>query len=290
MIEDIFNEKIDPTGILNYIKEVSDFYIGSEKIHLKRILVNSYMHVDETPINIYGTNQYVWVFTDGKHVVLKLTETREIASVQGILKNYQGILISDFFSGYDSLDCLHQKCWVHLVRELNNNLWESPFDSDFRGFVSDVRDLMVPIMIVIKKNGVKKRYLSKFQKDVTEFYEQKIYNRNYKSELCIKFQKRFKKYRESLFLFLKENDLPWHNNEAERVVIHLKRQNDISRIFYENPTKNYLKLLGIFLTCQLHNKPFLPFLLSGEKDILNFRKSKKPQKDLRPYNNNYELR
>jgi hypothetical protein len=48
--------------------------------------------------------------------------------VTEFLKDYKGILISDFYSAYDSLNCIHQKCLVHLIRDMNDDLWKSPFD------------------------------------------------------------------------------------------------------------------------------------------------------------------
>ena len=61
---------------------------------------------DETRINILGANWYGWVFTNGEYVVFKLTETRETTIVHELLAGYTGILISDFYGGYDSVDCV----------------------------------------------------------------------------------------------------------------------------------------------------------------------------------------
>lgn len=85
---------------------------------MKRIQTSPFVHVDETKINIQGVDQYVWVFTDGNYVVLKLTKTREASIVHEILSNYYGVLISDFYPGYDSVKCKQQKCWVHLLRDI----------------------------------------------------------------------------------------------------------------------------------------------------------------------------
>ena len=65
-----------------------------------------------------------WVFTDGKYVSFKLTATREATLVHEFLRNYKGILISDFYPGYDAVRCRQQKCWVHLIRDLNDDLWQ----------------------------------------------------------------------------------------------------------------------------------------------------------------------
>src|SRR5438128_10955353 len=53
-----------------------------------------------------------------KYLPMKLTETREATIAHEFLINYNGILISDFYPGYDSVRCRQQKCWVHLIRDL----------------------------------------------------------------------------------------------------------------------------------------------------------------------------
>jgi Transposase IS66 family len=55
------------------------------------------------------TIHYVWVFTDGTHVVFRMTETREAVIVHEFLSDYQGILISNFYPGYDAVKCRAQK-------------------------------------------------------------------------------------------------------------------------------------------------------------------------------------
>src|SRR5438094_463017 len=81
------------------------------------------------------TTQYVWTFTTDKYVIFQLSKTRESTIAHEFLKNYDGILISDFYSGYDAITCRQQKCWVHLIRDLNDDLWKYPFDSEYETFV-----------------------------------------------------------------------------------------------------------------------------------------------------------
>jgi hypothetical protein len=99
--------------------------------------------MDETTINIEGTSQYVWVITDGTHVIFKLSENREATIAHELLSGYSGVLCSDFYGGYDSVPCVQQKCWVHLIRDLNENLRKSPFDTEYEKFVCAVGELIV---------------------------------------------------------------------------------------------------------------------------------------------------
>jgi hypothetical protein len=71
-----------------------------------------------------------------------MTETRETIIVHEFVSDYEGVLISDFYPGYDSVTCKQQKCLVHLIRDLNNDLWDSPFNSEFEEFVFEVKNLL----------------------------------------------------------------------------------------------------------------------------------------------------
>jgi hypothetical protein len=72
---------------------------------LTRILQSSAIHLDETKISILGMHQQVWVITNGRDVVFRLTETRETGFLQELLVGYRGVLVSDFYGGYDAITC-----------------------------------------------------------------------------------------------------------------------------------------------------------------------------------------
>lgn len=272
VLEDQFNEKISEGTVVNFLKYFADYYTDTERILMQHILDSPFVHVDETKINIQGIDQYVWVFADEHHVVFRLTETREATIIHDLLYDYEGVLISDFYPGFDSAQCRQQKCWVHLIRDMNNDLWGAPFDGEYEAFVLEVRSLILPIMEAVQKYGLKKRNLNKFRRSVEKFYDKVIVGRHYKSELTLKYRTRFVRYRESLFTFLEQDGIPWHNNVAERALRHLAVQRKISGTFFESKVHQYLILLGIMQTCRFQDKPLLKFLLSSEKDVDSFKK------------------
>jgi predicted RecB family nuclease len=271
---EMFGESIGLQSVNNFLNYFAVQYSDCETILLERILLNPFVHVDETSINIRGLNQYVWTFTDGKNVIFKLTQTREADIVHKTLCEYDGVLISDFYGGYDSVNCKQQKCWVHLLRDINDDLWKSPFDNEYEAFVLETKEFILPIFEAIYKYGLKKRHLSKFKKEVDRFYKNNINNRSYHSELAVKYQKRFERYQESLFTFLEYDSIPWHNNTAERALRHIAIQKKISGSFFESGATSYLILLGIMQTCRFQEKSFLKFLISGEKDVDAFKSPK----------------
>ena len=79
----------------------------------------------------------------------------------------------------------------------------------------------------------------------------------------MRFKDRFQRYKESMFLFLEEDSIPWNNNTGERALRHLAVQRKISGFFFKSFASRYLVLLGIAQTCKFQEKSFLKFLLSG---------------------------
>jgi len=273
-LADTFNESASTDTIVRSITYFAEQYSDTEAILLQKILKSSFVHVDETTININGAVQYIWVFTDGKHVVFRLTETRQSTIVHEYFSNYSGVLISDFYAGYDAVNCRQQKCWAHLMRDLNDDLWKEPFNEELEVFVLRVKDLILPIFKATRKYGLKKRHLNKFRKSIEVFYKKNIDDKIYKFEVTTKYQKRFIRYRNSLFTFIEEDGIDWHNNMAERAIKPVIIQRKISMSLWKSGTETYLLLLSIAQSCKLQNKSFLKFLVSQEKEVDEFKSPK----------------
>ena len=122
--------------------------------------------------------------------------------------------------------------------------------------------------------GLKAWHLRKFSKDVERFYDKNVFGRQYTSEAALKYQKRFDRYRESLFTFLTQDGIPWENNMAERAIRQLAVQRKISGSFFKRVALQYLLLLAISQTCRFQEKSFLKFLLSKETDLDQFQQTR----------------
>ncbi len=274
VMEHLFGVGMSEATVVNFLRYLAGYYKATEAAILQAMLKSEFVHVDETRINIQGVDHYVWVFTDGRHVFFRMTETREADVVHQVLSGYEGVLVSDFYPGYDSVPCRQQKCLVHLIRDLNDDLWKAPFDREFEAFVLEIRTLLVQILDAIDRHGLKAWHLRKFEKSVERFYVRNIVGKDYASELAAKYRKRFQRYRESLFTFLGQDGIPWNNNMAERAIRQLAVQRKISGTFFKNVAPQYLLLLAIAQTCRFQEKSFLKFLLSKERDVDQFRRSR----------------
>jgi len=49
-----------------------------------------------------------------------------------MLKNFSGVLVTDFYAAYNAVECPQQKCLIHLIRDLNEELLKHPYDEGLR--------------------------------------------------------------------------------------------------------------------------------------------------------------
>ena len=233
------------------------------------------IHADETKISLKDRSCYVWVLTSMEAVVYVFTETRESDYIKILLKNFQGVLVSDFYAGYESIDCPQQKCLIHLIRDFNNELYKHPYDNELKQVADSFAKLLRPMIETVDHYGLKKYHLNKHVSSVEEYYKKLSYT-ELKSETAKTFKKRLEKNEKVLFTFLQYDDVPWNNNNAEHAVkSFVMLRHIIKGVTTEKGLKDYLILLSICQTCKYRGLDFLYFLRSGEKDIDVFAASQK---------------
>jgi predicted RecB family nuclease len=234
---------------------------------LKKILRGVLIHADETQVKLKKNIGYVWVFTSLEEVVYIYAPTRRGDLVVDLLKHFKGVLVSDFYSAYDSLGCLKQKCLIHLIRDMNDDLLNEPFNEEIKSLVAGFAALLKPMIETINRFGLKTRFLRRHKKDVERFFRF-LSRHEYHTETANRCKTRLEKNRMSLFTFLDYDGVPWNNNNAEHAVkAFAMLRRDFAGVSTENGVRDYLILLSVCETCRVKGVSFLDFLRSGEKDI-----------------------
>ena len=181
--------------------------------------------------------------------------------------------MSDFYAGYDGMECPQQKCLIHLIRDLNEALLKHPYDDDLKEQARSFTDLMTAIVRTIDRHGLKARFLKKHLNSVERFYRELSIMRP-ASEVAHKCKDRFERNREGLFTFLRYDDVPWNNNNAEHAIkAFAMLRHVIKGVTTEKGLREYLVLLSVCETCKYRGVDFLNFLRSGERDIDAFAKT-----------------
>ena len=195
--------------------------------------------------------------------------------IQEKLKEFKGVLVSDFYAAYDSIQCPQQKCLIHLLRDLDGDLHKQPFNEELRNIVDEFAKLLKAMIVTIDRFGLKARFLRKHKVSVKQFYH-RLSKQEYKTSIAVKYRKRFEKNRDRLFTFLDYDGVSWNNNNAEHAVKAFARlRSSLHGASTENGLSDYLILLSIYETCNYKDVSFLEFLRSGEKDIDVFTQQNK---------------
>jgi hypothetical protein len=248
-----------------------------EKI-LQHINTGGLAHADETRVTVAGKSCYVWIFTNQEEAAFVYSESREARTAQEVLRGFQRVLVSDFYAGYDSIDCAQQKCLIHLMRDLNDDLHKQPFNEEMKDIASAFATLLQPMVKTIDRYGLKRRYLQKHKNAVKVFFDA-LSKRDFHTEVAVGYKNRFERFQEKLFTFIEHDGIPWNNNNAEHAVkAFVRLRNAIGGASTSKSIREYLVLLSVSETCKYKGINFLDFLRSDCKDIDDFAVGRKERR------------
>jgi Transposase IS66 family len=268
-----------PRGWSNKMKAAAaEFYRSTYDNLLKRLCSGRLLHVDETSVSVKGVSCYVWVLASMEEVAYIYTATREGDTIQALLKDFSGVLVSDFYAAYDAINCPQQKCLIHFIRDLNSAILKHPYDVGLKRLAGDFSGLLKSMVETVDRRGLKRRFLGKHRSSVHRFYS-RLADCIVTSEAAEKLVSRLQKNRNKMFTFLDFDNVPWNNNNAEHAV---KAFASVRRVI-EGPTtekglRDFLVLLSVCETCKCKNVDFLEFLRSGTKDIDDFATNGRKQR------------
>jgi predicted RecB family nuclease len=277
-IDQFFGIDLSRGSVGRFKKSAADFYKSTYNKIFRNLVQSPLVHVDETKVSLNGRSEYVWVLANQEHVGYFGSQNREGEKLQGILKRFKGVLVSDFYSVYDSFECPQQKCLIHLMRDLNDDLLREPFNEELKSVANGFAFLVKSIVETIDRYGLKCRFMRKHKREVTRFYRW-LSKTRFGTEVGVGYKKRFEKNKEKLFTFLDYDDVPWNNNAAEHAI---KAFATLRRVFGGGSTdtgiQEYLILLSVCETCRYRRINFWEFLCSGCKDVDTYFKGHLPHR------------
>ncbi len=229
------------------------------------------IHGDETKVKLkHSILGYVWVLTRTEIVVYLYHPTRDGTFLKETVGDFAGVLVSDFYSAYDSVTCHQQKCHLHLMRDINDDLLQQPFDEELKELARRYTLTLKPMVETIDKHGLRTKFLSKHKRDAEGFLDW-VAKREVTSEVAQGYKSRIEKYGERLFTFLDYDGVPWNNNNAENALkLVASRRRLFGTSVSEAGLKDYLVFLSIYQTLRRKGISLLRFLLSGETDLEKF--------------------
>lgn len=106
---------------------------------LQQVRGSPVVHADETGWREDGVNGYVWSFSTPDTRIYVRNQSRGHAVPQSVLGDaYKGVIVSDFYGGYNYHLGEHQRCWVHLLRDLQELVEKNPDNASVKRWTGKV--------------------------------------------------------------------------------------------------------------------------------------------------------
>jgi hypothetical protein len=262
----LFDLSLDRHEAYRIKSAMAEEYMPTYRGILRQIAEGGLVHADETKGVVKGSGHYVWVFANLTTVAYVYSESREAAILEDVLDGFNGVLVSDFYAAYDSMPCAQQKCLIHMMRDINEDLHRNPFDEELKEIAGRFGALLREIVETIDTHGLKARHLGKHSKSAAGFIEH-VVAMKCATEAGLALKKRIEKNRDKLFTFLDYDGVPWNNNNAEHAVRAFTRLRNGISTNTPKGTREYATLLSIQQTLRCRGMSFLEFMRSGRMGI-----------------------
>lgn len=179
---------------------------------------------DETSWREDGHNGYIWSVNTPTIRYYEYHQSRAGKIVTELVgENYQGVLGSDFYAGYNAHLGLHQRCWVHFLRDVHDLKKRHPTNQDLLTWskkVKDIYDRAVasvgpdPALPPAKQEAARRAQQRAFEQELWAVCAPYAHTKAPMHTLC----ERVERFLPELFVFVAIPGVPAHNNLAERSV------------------------------------------------------------------------
>ena len=190
-----------------------------------------YVHMDETGWREDGQNGYIWCMVTDRPQLTRYFEYHQSRAGQVakemLGEQFTGVLVSDFYNAYNIYPGRHQRCWVHLLRDLAELREAHAEDVETIAWCIGVKNLyFLAVELAEQAQSASER-----RQSVTRLVEMTrqfglIYTQC--DHPCQALAKRLLRHMDELFLFVQYPGLSANNNLAERTLRPLVIQRKIS--------------------------------------------------------------
>jgi transposase len=211
--------QLTPGGLVHMWDRLQEvLYPWYEQIKAQA-LASMTLFADETGWRVMGKTWWLWCFTTANETCYLIDRCRGSPLLRKFFKReFQGILITDFWGAYNAIDCMaKQKCIPHLLRDmLSVEKYQKPGRS-WKIFAKRLRRLLRDAMRLSKHSERSAPdYESKRQRIHARL--QKLIERSWKDKNARRLVKRLRRHAQELFTFLDHPEVPYDNNTAERAI------------------------------------------------------------------------
>src|ERR1700742_2232181 len=235
----------------------------------RQIRGSTVVHGDETGWREDGRNGYVWSFSTDRLRYFVYHKSRAGSVVKEVLgEEFEGVVVSDFYGGYNVHLGLHQRCWVHLLRDIHELKEKHKKDQSLSKWAAKVKALYERAkgylgpsrkLGAVEQQGERVRRQREYEQELLKVCRPHLRKKRVQSRLC----ERIERFLPELFVFVADPRVPSDNNAAERSVREVVVSRKISggtRSESGSATKSILA--SLFGTWRLQGRDFYQCCLS----------------------------
>jgi transposase len=209
--------------LLHRIRDAAQPVLNSLKAQVR---ASPAVQADETGWREDGINGYIWSVSTPSIRYYESHHSRAGEVVKQLIgENFQGVLGSDFYAGYNIHQGLHQRCWVHFLRDVHDLKDDFPHNEELRSWAKDVKAIYEQAVAWSEQPldpRLSPRQLDRMRVAQQHVFEQQLW------KLCQPYAhttapqhtlcERVEHFLPELFVFVAVPGVPAHNNLAERSV------------------------------------------------------------------------
>ena len=233
MCADLFGYSVSEATVVAARERCADNLEGFMQVTGERLGNAAVLHADETGMRVEGKTVWLHSLSNAEYTLYHIDPKRSYDAIErmGILRNYSGWLVHDFWPAYFRLLCNHAMCNQHIVRELTY------FEEKY-SWAASMKALLL--------QGCEKpleHTFEQWQQAYSKILEEGSAEIDFKPEKNRK-QKgraprpkelnlldRLNRHQSGVLAFLKEPEVPFTNNRAEQDVRMAKVKQKVSGCF-----------------------------------------------------------
>jgi transposase len=215
------------------------------------------IHIDETSWRVDGVPHWLWVFVNDVVALYVVSRSRGSKVPQALLgPDFDGVVISDFFSAYSPLDVEKAKCWAHLLRNSYDYAKGQDTESERSRFHRTLHTLVLEMGLALDQvqadEAGRERVYDEMRTKLWRFASE-----HWRSWQSQQLAERIKKYLDDLVVWLKDPAVDPTNNAAERALrgaVVTRKTSFGSRS--KRGAHAFARMLSIIMTWERQGKDF----------------------------------
>ncbi|MGC9523847.1 MAG: IS66 family transposase, partial [Anaerolineae bacterium] len=214
-----FGLQVSKGQLSNIVAEVADFFGPAYARLIEVLRQQAAVHVDETGWRVNGDNHWLWVFISDVVTLYILSHSRGSLVPKALLgSEFDGSVISDFYSAYSPLEYTKGKCWAHLLRDAHQLIeGKPPPDPERLEFKEDLHHLFLEMGLALEQVALDEAAREALYQEMRERL-QAFAQRSWSEADCCRLARRIKKHLDDLLLWLRDPAVEATNNAAERAL------------------------------------------------------------------------